>query len=73
MVELPRETHPFFVGCQFHPEYKSKPLKAHPLFVSFVRAAHETRLKTENVREQTEVEKTEIYDLREKVVGAGED
>ena len=32
MVELPRETHPFFVACQFHPEYKSKPLAAHPLF-----------------------------------------
>src|SRR3712207_7500271 len=40
MIELPRETHPYFVACQFHPEYKSKPLNAHPLFVSFVRAAH---------------------------------
>ncbi|MGI9056439.1 MAG: CTP synthase, partial [Pyrinomonadaceae bacterium] len=38
MIELPRETHPYFVACQFHPEYKSKPLKAHPLFHSFVKA-----------------------------------
>ncbi len=37
MVELPE--HPWFVGCQFHPEFKSKPLKPHPLFVSFVHAA----------------------------------
>jgi len=47
MIELPRETHPWFVGCQFHPEYKSKPLNAHPLFASFVKAAYENRLQTE--------------------------
>jgi CTP synthase len=39
MVEL-RE-HPFFVGCQFHPEFKSRPLAPHPLFARFVRAALE--------------------------------
>ena len=49
MVELPREVHPYFVGCQFHPEYKSKPLDAHPLFVGFVKAAWENRLKSENL------------------------
>lgn len=49
MIELPREAHPYFIGCQFHPEYKSKPLAAHPLFVSFVRAAWENRLKSENL------------------------
>jgi len=49
MIELPRETHPYFIGCQFHPEYKSKPLAAHPLFVSFVKAAWENRLKSENL------------------------
>jgi len=31
--------HPWFVGCQFHPEFKSRPLKAHPLFREFVAAA----------------------------------
>jgi CTP synthase len=51
MIELPRENHPFFVACQFHPEYKSKPLNAHPLFVSFVRAAHENRLHSENLKD----------------------
>jgi CTP synthase len=47
IVELPRETHPWFLGCQFHPEYKSKPLDAHPLFASFVRAAYGNRLQNE--------------------------
>jgi CTP synthase len=50
MVELPRDKHPYFVACQFHPEYKSKPLAAHPLFVSFVKAAWENRLQSENLR-----------------------
>jgi CTP synthase len=37
MVELPE--HPWFVGCQFHPEFTSNPRKGHPLFTAFVRAA----------------------------------
>ncbi len=37
MIELPG--HPWFVGCQFHPELKSRPTRPHPLFASFVRAA----------------------------------
>jgi CTP synthase len=41
VVELPR--HPFFVGCQFHPEFKSRPLDPHPLFASYVRAVAEHR------------------------------
>lgn len=50
MIELDREQHPYFVACQFHPEYKSKPLAAHPLFVSFVKAAWENRLNSENLQ-----------------------
>ena len=50
MIELKRETHPYFVACQFHPEYKSKPLAAHPLFTSFVKAAWENRLNSENLK-----------------------
>jgi CTP synthase len=41
IVEL--ADHPWFLGCQFHPEFKSKPLKPHPLFVSFIGAAYEHR------------------------------
>ncbi len=39
MVELPK--HPWFVGCQFHPEFKSRPDRPHPLFYGFVKAALE--------------------------------
>jgi CTP synthase len=52
IVELPRDVHPWFLGCQFHPEYKSKPLNAHPLFASFVRAAYEHRLQNETAMDK---------------------
>ena len=52
MIELSRDIHPWFIGCQFHPEYKSQPLNAHPLFASFVRAAHENRLHSETSMEK---------------------
>jgi len=38
IVEAP--DHPWFLGCQFHPEFKSKPLAPHPLFYAFIGAAH---------------------------------
>ena len=41
IVELP--SHPHFIGCQFHPEFKSKPLEPHPLFRSFIAAAYHHR------------------------------
>ena len=37
IIELPKEVHPFFVGVQFHPEFKSRPIKGHPLFNAFVK------------------------------------
>jgi len=42
IVEIPG--HPFFLGCQFHPEFKSKPLEPHPLFRDFVAASYKNRL-----------------------------
>ncbi|MBP7668427.1 MAG: CTP synthase [Burkholderiaceae bacterium] len=39
MVELPQAVHPWFVGVQFHPEFKSTPWDGHPLFISFIAAA----------------------------------
>ncbi len=39
MIELPQEAHPYFIGCQFHPELQSRPLRPHPLFAGFVAAA----------------------------------
>src|ERR1035437_940767 len=43
IVEVP--DHPWFIGCQFHPEFKSKPLAPHPLFAAFIRASVENRQK----------------------------
>ncbi|HLJ89337.1 MAG TPA: CTP synthase [Candidatus Angelobacter sp.] len=40
IVEIPN--HPFFLGCQFHPEFKSKPLEPHPLFSAFIKASYES-------------------------------
>lgn len=39
IVELPESQHPWFLGCQFHPEFKSRPTHAHPLFRDFIGAA----------------------------------
>jgi len=39
IAELPSSIHPFFLGTQFHPELKSRPLSPHPLFVAFIRVA----------------------------------
>jgi CTP synthase len=44
IVEIP--SHPFFLGCQFHPEFKSKPLEPHPLFHEFVKASYKNRNQT---------------------------
>ncbi|MCA9371272.1 CTP synthase [Candidatus Woesebacteria bacterium] len=38
IVELPKSTHPFYMGTQGHPEYKSRPLSPHPLFLGFIEA-----------------------------------
>ncbi len=43
IMELPE--HPWFLGCQFHPEFKSKPFQPHPLFSSFIAAAYQFKLQ----------------------------
>jgi CTP synthase len=54
MIEIPG--HPFFIGCQFHPEFKSKPLEPHPLFKSFVGASYEHGQTRKQQKEAAEVE-----------------
>ena len=51
IVELPRDVHPWFMGVQFHPEFKSTPWGGHPLFSSFVKAAldHQAALRNKPV------------------------
>jgi CTP synthase len=43
IAELPKDKHPFFLGTQFHPEFKARPLHPHPLFTEFAKAAKERR------------------------------
>jgi len=62
MVEIPE--HPFFIGCQFHPEFKSKPLEPHPLFKSFIGAAYENGRQR---REKKHAEEVEMFLRPEKV------
>ena len=45
IIEL--KDHPFFIACQFHPEFKSRPLNPHPLFVSFIKASIDYKDKKE--------------------------
>ena len=54
IVEIPG--HPYFLGCQFHPEFKSKPLEPHPLFMAFIKASYQNRLKRQTEHEKEEVE-----------------
>ncbi len=54
IVEIPG--HPYFLGCQFHPEFKSKPLEPHPLFTAFIKASYQNRLKRQTEHEKEEVE-----------------
>ena len=39
IAELPKSKHPFFLGTQFHPEFRARPLSPHPLFSAFIKAA----------------------------------
>jgi len=50
IVELPQQKHPWFLGCQAHPEFTSTPRDGHPLFIGFVRAAREYKTVREGER-----------------------
>ncbi len=63
IVEIP--DHPYFLGCQFHPEFKSKPLEPHPLFNSFVKASYENGSKR---RDAKAMEDGELFLRPERIV-----
>jgi CTP synthase len=63
IVEIP--DHPYFLGCQFHPEFKSKPLEPHPLFSSFIKASYENR---QSRRETRTAEDVEMFLRSERIV-----
>jgi CTP synthase len=54
IVEVP--DHPYFLGCQFHPEFKSKPLEPHPLFSAFIKASYANGCARRDSQQQEEVE-----------------
>jgi CTP synthase len=58
IIELPG--HPWFLGCQFHPELKSRPMRAHPLFRAFIGAAVERRRQSE--RPELELRTAEVVE-----------
>jgi CTP synthase len=62
MIELP--DHPHFIGCQFHPEFKSKPLEPHPLFSTFIAAAYEHGKRR---RAEKQIATVEMFHRPEKV------
>jgi len=64
MMELP--DHPWFMTCQFHPEFKSKPFAPHPLFVGFVKAA----LSAAKAKELPKPAKTPVKAVPTKKLGA---
>ena len=51
IVELPAAEHPFFLGTQFHPEFQARPLRPHPLFSAFLKAACLGRHQKKNQRQ----------------------
>ena len=59
IVELPQ--HPWFLGCQFHPEFKSRPMAAHPLFTQFITAAlANAKRRTWSARKQQKEEPAKV-------------
>jgi CTP synthase len=57
MVEL--QTHPWYIGCQFHPELQSRPTRPHPLFASFIGAAVQAKAPNRGNRKRAPLEATE--------------
>ena len=53
--------HPWYLGCQFHPEFKSKPMEPHPLFRAFIGAAYEQRRKRPASRRSEKFEPVQEY------------
>ncbi len=65
IIELP--DHPWFVGCQFHPEYRSRPMQPHPLFSSFIEAtAHAAKQSEWSRKKQEAVAEQAVTKIRQK-------
>ncbi|MDO8314143.1 MAG: CTP synthase [Rugosibacter sp.] len=58
MIELPENQHPWFVGCQFHPEFTSNPRIGHPLFIAYIKSALATRREASTLGVRQAAKKT---------------
>lgn len=65
MIEL--KDHPWFVGCQFHPEFTSNPRGGHPLFTSFIQAAVIYAIANPHSKSMEELKQTTIKSFKKKV------
>jgi CTP synthase len=63
IVEL--KEHPWFLGCQFHPEFKSRPMNPHPLFREFIRAAYEYAQRRRSIQDDAPKSGRRAGDLRD--------
>jgi hypothetical protein len=71
VIELP--DHPWFLACQFHPEFKSRPYDPHPIFKSFIGAAVEYRDQREAKAEAAEEEAKEVVAEAKEIEEAAEE
>jgi CTP synthase (UTP-ammonia lyase) len=71
LVELVEYTgdHPWLVGCQFHPEFKSRPMEPHPLFVSYIKACVEYSKRKSEEHEHDEEAFGEEATTRKLMIG----
>jgi CTP synthase len=71
LIEL--RDHPYFIGCQYHPEFQSKPTKPHPLFKGFVEAclAHESSASFQAAGQETGKSKPKAHSTLQPLVAAG--
>ncbi len=61
IIEIP--AHPFFLGCQFHPEFKSKPLEPHPLFREFIAASYDRRQSSAVIENLSQAEAGSVFSV----------
>ncbi len=59
IIEIP--AHPFFLGCQFHPEFKSKPLEPHPLFREFIAASYDRHQNSQVIEQRSHAEMGSVW------------
>ena len=58
--------HPFFIGVQYHPEFKSRPMQPHPIFLDFVKASSKREVKKVGTRDPSKISSLNLNSVEEK-------